>query len=221
MSWDTAVLELRTNLNDGPTDKIRAFKKVFGNVDGNNTVFKTFEYRRVTDFKTVAASGFIGVQVDSTTVPGSLIQVDDPETGYFRLAQAPSPPSVVEASYYVQFFNDDELSSFLNQAASFMSMADFTTIPTGLQIAALSYGTAQAYQKLASRFAEHMADVYRLEDMPDEKRTEMIASYSKLANSAFSNAIKLRNDFYTRQGEALQPLWGSSLGRQLDTPPNR
>ena len=66
MQWSTSVADLRAWLNDGPTDKLVSRKRCLGRIDGSNKIFKTFEFRRVTDF-TTATSPF-GVYVGPTQI---------------------------------------------------------------------------------------------------------------------------------------------------------
>ena len=223
MSWATPIADLRMKLSDGPTDRLRAYKRVFGDINGSNTIFKTLEYRRITDF--TSATGFLGVYVNGTRLNNSSIILDDVATGYFQLAASacPSSTDVVECTYYSHYFLDDELSSFLRLACNFLALGDdFNQIPGGLQSAAINYAAAEAYQKLAIRFADKMADVYRLNDLPTEDREKIIIQFKKSSEESRTEAIKLRNDYYeNRQGQALAPLYGFSLGSVVDVPPNR
>ena len=218
MSWTTAVTDLRIKLSDGPTDRIRAYKRIFGNQNGENQVFKTFEFRRVTDFTTAASP--LGVYVN-----GCIAEVteDNPQTGYFTLCIPPMNTDEVVATYYVQYFLDAELESFLRLASNFLALGDdYTNIPGGLQNAALCYAACEGYQKLAMRFADTMSDTYRLEDMPDKERQRIVDSFKAAADESRKQAKDLRNDYYeNRQGEALAPLFGRNMGRVFDVPPNR
>lgn len=224
MSWTTARDDLRLLLNDGPADKIRAFKRVFGDVNGTNTRFKTYEFRRVTDFSTVADSSPLGVYVNGVKIPAASIASDLPETGFFSLT-APSVPSagaVVEATYYVQFFLDAELDGFLRLASNWLGFADsFQNVPQGLRPSAAHYAAGEAYQKLAMRFAEHSSETYRLEDMPDDRRMEIVAQYKAAAADAKTQATTLRDQNYTRQGQSLSPLFGVYSPSVRNVAPNR
>jgi len=221
VSWSTAVSDLRTKLSDNATDRLRAFKRVFGDVNGVNTIFKTFEFRRITDL--TSATGFLGVYKNGVRLANAAISSDDIVTGYFQLAAAPVSGDVIECTYYSQYFLDSELQSFLRLASNFLAAGDdYTQIIGGLQTAALTYASAEAYQKLALRFADTFADTYKMQDMPDGEREKIIIQFKKSSEDARAEAMKLRNDYYeNRQGQALAPLWGSSLGGVLDVPPNR
>lgn len=224
MSWTTAEADLRLLLNDGPTDKIRAFKRVFGDVNGVNVRFKTYEFRRVTDFSTEPDSSALGVYVNGVKIPAADIASDDLATGFFSLeaSAVPSASSVVEASYYMQYFIDSEIESFLRLASNWLGLADgFASIPQNLRPAALQYATGEGYQKLAMRFSEHSSETYRLEDMPDDRRMAIIAEYKNSAAQAKDQATRLRNDAYTRQGQSLAPLFGTFSPAFKDVAPRR
>lgn len=221
MAWATALSDLRTKLSDNSKDRLRAFKRVFGDINGVNTIFKTFEFRRITDFTT--ATGFLGVYKNGVKIAALDISSDDIETGYFVLTTPPVTGDVIEATYYSQYFLDTELQSFLRLGSNFLALGDdYTLVPGGLQTACLTYASAEAYQKLALRFADTFGDTYKMQDLPDGEREKIIIQFKKSSEEARQEAMKLRNDFYeNRQGQALAPLWGSNLGRVLDVPPNR
>jgi hypothetical protein len=218
MAWADPIGDLRIKLSDGATDRLRAYKKVFGNQNGANKVFKTFEYRRVTDFTTAISP--LGVYKNGSI---QVVSSDDLATGYFTLQSAPSETDELVATYYMQYFLDSELNSFLRLATNFLAYGDDpTSIPGGLQNGALEFAAAEAYQKLAMRFADKMSDVYRLEDLPDKEREAMVMAFREASEKARAESVKIRNDFYdNRQGQALAPLFGSIRGNVRDVAPNR
>lgn len=220
MSWGTAVADMRLKLSDGPQDKLRAYKRVFGQIDGTNRVFKTFEFRRVTDFTTATAP--LGVYKNQVRLTAADISSDDLTTGYLTLAVAPQSTDVIEATYYLQFFYDAELTGFLRLSANWLGLGDDpTVIGEGLRPAALQYACGEAYQKLAMRFAEHLSETYRLEDAPDAERFRLVDEYKRMAEDCRKEAQNLRDQFYTRQGQSLQPLFGTNLGRVRNVEPSR
>jgi len=219
MPWTTAKVELRELLNDNNNDKLRFRKRVIGTCNGSNVIFKTLEFRRLTNFITPTAP--FGVFI-SDAATAATVTADFPEIGSFQLATAPANGDFVEATYYVQFFLDAELDTYLTSACRWIqSSDDFTKIPPGLQPAALKYGAADAYEKLASKFQEHLSDTYRTEDAPDEKKTSLVSEYRTLALKYREESAKLRAQFYTRQDQALQPLFANNLGAVPDVPPRR
>lgn len=226
MAWTTAVDDLRTKLSDGPTDKLRAFKRVLGQSDGVNSVFKTLEFRRITDFSTVDETGPLGIYINGEKVGpiAAPLEYDDLATGYFKFDASAVPPNgaVIEASYYVQWFLDAEVESFLRLASNWLGLGDsYSGIAQGLRPAALFYAAAEGYQKLASRFSEHMSETYRLEDMPDVKRMEIIAAWKAAAKENLDAAMTARDDFYKRQGQSLAPLFGMVRGSVRNVEPSR
>jgi hypothetical protein len=217
-TWTTAVADLRTKLSDGPTDKLMAFKRVFGKIDGTNTLFKTFEFRRLTNFTT--ATSPLGLYVDGALTPAAA--ADDISTGYFTVASAPSDGSVLEATYYIQWFLDAELDVFLKTSAQWILGADDpANIPEGLRPSALSYSAAEAYQKLALRWVQRQSETYRMEDAPDPKNRDIAKQYQDAADALRKTALEQRNDYYSRKGQALAPTFGMVRGNVKDVPPNR
>lgn len=216
MTWETANADLRKLLNDGPTDKIRYRKRVLGLQDGTNTKFKTLEFRRVISFTTAPAP--VGVYVDEAP---ATVSADDLDSGEFTLATAPSDGAAVRATYYIQFFTDAELNEFLLSAAQWLGLETVDSIISGLQPAALKFAAGEAYQKLALKFADTMADVFQLEDAPQEKKLNPVTQYQGMSKQMFEQATKFRDDFYQRQGRTKQPLFGMVAGRVAKVEPNR
>jgi len=220
MSWTTAVDDLRLKLSDTQLDKLRAFKRVFGQIDGTNTVFKTFEYRRVTDFTTADAP--LGVYINQIRIDATSVASDDLQTGFFTLADAPAAGDVIECTYYTQFFFDSNIQDFLRLSAQWLGIGtDYTNVPLGLQPSSLQYAAGEAYQKLAMRFAEHLSETYRLEDAPDAERFKLVDEYKRMAEDCRSSATVLRDQYYTRQGQSLQPLFAVNRGNVKEVAPPR
>jgi hypothetical protein len=219
MIWANPEIDLRTLLSDGSEDKLRYRKRVFGEVNGNNTRFKTLEFRRVTDF--TSAEDPLGVWIDGVYQTGG-ISSDSMSTGDFILGSAPSPRSVIEASYYVQWFNDTEIQTFLRASSNWLSLGDdYTRVVGGLQPAALKYAAADAYQKLSLRWAEHLSETFLLNDAPSEKMFAPVDQYSKMSLAFRKEAEAARDAYYTRAGQNLQPLFGAVLGNPSDPEPVR
>lgn len=218
MSWDTALSELRMVLSDGPTDKLRYRKMVIGQIDGSNTTFKTFEMRRVSTF--VGAVAPAGVYVNNALVT---TEGEDLESGEFTLAAPPNEGDSIVATYYYQWFIDAELTEFLNQSAAFINnTTDFTAIDPSFQPAAKEYAAGLAYQKLAAKFAENLAEVFQLQDAPDQKRFNPVTAYMGIAEKKFKLAFELRDDVYTgRKGQAGAPRSATIRGHVKDVAPNR
>jgi hypothetical protein len=224
MAWPitTAVSELRALLHDGPTDKYRHMKRVFGDVNGTNLKFKTLEYRRVTDFTDPGSVYPVGVYRNNTLLTPADVSVDFIAEGEFQLVVAPVDGDVVTASYYVQYFTDAELTQFMVNASKWLIQTDDTTnLNACLQQAALRYGAHEAYQKLAMRFIEKLSETYRLNDQPDPDRQTLVTQFKSLADDFLKQATEVRNDCYSRSGRQLQPSWGFAHGRVKDPQPKR
>lgn len=218
MSWTTSLADLRVKLSDNPTDKLRAFKRVIGQIDGTNTRFKTFEFRRVTNLSTATAP--LGLYKNGIAIGSAA--TDDTASGYFTVNTAPAVDDVLEATYYVQFFLDSELQSFLRFSSNWLGIGDdYTQVPTGLIPACLHWAMGEAYGKLALRFAEHISETYRLEDSPGEDRFKVVDEYKQLAKMAREEALLFRDEYYKRQGQHLSPLYGLNKGAVRDVGPNR
>lgn len=218
MIWPNAVADLRSVLSDGPTDKLRYRKKVIGDQDGTNTIFKTFEMRRVSNFTTPPTAP-VGVYVNNAV---ATVTNDDLASGEFELASAPTDGDTLVATYYVQWFIDDELELFLRLGSSWAGFGDaYLETPVDFQRAVVEYAAFQAYQKLVSKFSENLAETYQLYDAPDEKRFNPVDVYMKIAKQKLDIATKLRDDVYERKGQAKAPRSATLAGRVRDVPPNR
>jgi hypothetical protein len=219
VSWTTSTDDLRKLLSDGPTDKYFYRKKVFGDINGTNKNFKTFEFRRVTNFVTEPGGTFLGVYVNSTKVTAT---ADDYATGEFTLTTAPVDGSRVEATYYAQWFLDSELDEFLTTGSQWLGRGStVSNIEDGLQPAVLKYASGEAYQKLSLRWVQHMSETYRLEDAVDPKTNQIVDPYDKASIAFKKEAEVLRDDFYKRQGQYLSPLNKSLAGRVREIAPKR
>lgn len=217
-AWTTAIADVRKIISDGPTDKLCYRKKVIGEVNGANLTFKTFEMRRISDL--VAPISPAGVFDDAgVAIP---VSSDDATSGQFVVTTAPINGTSVVATYYYQWFTDDELSEFLTDASEWIGNGtDYSTIGEGLRPGAKEFAAHKAYQKLVSKMAVQLAETYQLYDAPDGKRFDPVAAYMKISKDKFDLATKLRDDFYTRKGQALAPRSVSIPGRVRDVPPNR
>lgn len=220
-TWSTAVTDLRTNLSDGDQDKVYYRKRVLGQIDGTNTAFRTFEFRRVTDFTTASAP--FGVWLNGVLVDSSGINADYFDSGDFVLNTAPSDGDVLEASYYARWFIDTELQQFLTTACEWLAFgSDYTQIAVGFRPAALKYAASEAYQKLAIRWALQVQETFLLNDSKTaENMGKMVTQYKDIGLSYRKEAEKVRDDYYSRSGAQKQPLWGFNLGNVTDPVPKR
>lgn len=222
MSWAStaaAITQLRNLIYDGPTHKLCSQKKVIGDINGTNKVFKTFENRRITDF--TAPTGAQGVFINGTL---ATVDTDDTESGTFTLHVAPSQSARddVRATYYYHWFEDTELDGFLQNAATWLGFSTtYTTINDGLNAAALRFAAQEAYEAAAMRYSTRMAEVYKLEDAPNEDILKSVQAFKDMADSFLAKAETMRDDFWTRQGQAKAPNFSFQLGKVSDPTPRR
>lgn len=221
MSWATqqeARDDLRNFLNDGPTDKLRHRQAVFGQINSSNVIFKTLEYRRITDLS--APTGRLGVFVNNAIVT---VSADDAEVGEFTLAAAPDEGDNLEATFYVQWFLDAEIDKFLERSGQFLNCAStIIDLQVGLIPSAIHYSAGSAYQKLSSRYTEFQSKTFRLEEAPDDEATTTAAHFMAMAKQMFEQSRKLRDEFYKdRKGKAMAPISRLNLGRLRTTVPRR
>jgi|SRR5271166_375333 len=228
-AWPTpaaAIVALRNILYDGPQDKLAAQKKVFGTVDGVNTIFKTFEYRRLTDF--TLAQFPLGVFLNGAQIDSSEIDQDDTGSGTFIIdisafpAGLPQSRTSITASYYYQWFVDAELDQFLQDASNWLGQGStYINLPGGLGPVALRFAAQEAYEALASKYSVRIAQTYQLEDAPSEDILKSIQAFKEMSEGFLAKAETMRNDFYTRQGQSLAPNFNFQLGRVWDPTPRR
>ena len=219
--WATAISDLRTQLSDGPTDRYSSKKRCFGEVNGSNLTFRSFEFRRITNFQ-AATSGFpLGVYVNGSYIPATGFSADYPGTGEFTLTSdnVPVDGQVVEASYYSQWFIDNELDGFLQTSSNWLTSSNvYANLPQGLWPCALKYACAEAYLKMAVRWRTFLSEMYRVEDEPNKPGQGPADSYVKMSQAFRKEALMARDEYYTRQGRPLQPLYGSMIGNVRPLP---
>lgn len=218
-TWLTAVTDLRTLLDEGDQDKLAYRKRCLGDCNGTNVYFKTFDFRRQTDFTTATAP--LGVWKNGILLTASDITTDYPTSGDFVLSVAPVDGDVVEGSYYYRWFLDEEMTQFLITATNWLALgSDFLSLGEGLRPSALRYAASEAYQKLAIRWARNLSEGYMLNDAPARDRVgQMIKEYQETALKYREDAEKVRDDYYSRSGQQKQPLWAFVPGRIIDNVP--
>lgn len=192
----TAAAELRTYLNDGPTDRPVKQKQLVGEVDGTNTEFFAFEERVVV--------GSLVVNVNFTPVASVL---SDAVLGLVTLPVPPARGSVVRARYYYQYFLQSELQeSLIHACGQILSTEDVTQIPLGLKEPALAYAAYFAYTKQAIRWAQRMSQKFLLEEDPIQQETMNRSNlFRQLAKGFMDEARIMRDDYYKRQSRQLAP----------------
>lgn len=219
-AWVDALSDIRTLLDEGNADKVTYRKRCLGQLNGENTLFKTFDNRRVTDFTSSEIP--LGVWIDGVLANGVVV-TDYPETGDFELSTAPDDGSVIEASYYFRWFTDEELNSFLIAGSQWLSLGDdFLLIVSGLRPAARMYAASEAYQKLAIRWTRKLSEIFMLNDAPaTEDVGKMIQQYADISLKYRESAIKARDDYYSKSGMQLEANWAFSPGHVRDNVPKQ
>lgn len=216
--WTTAIADCRMTLSDGDTDKLAYRKKVIGIQDGSNLTFKTFEARRISNL--VVAVSPAGVFLDNAA---AAVASEDQESGEFTLSTpAPTDGQSLVATYYYRWFIDTELTEFLKSASNWAGFGDdYTLVPDAFQPAVKEYVAFLGYQKLVAKMSVNLAETYQLYDAPDEKRFDPVAMYMKISKQKFDLAVNLRDDVYSRKGQAKAPRSATLAGTVRDVPPNR
>jgi hypothetical protein len=211
MDAPTARSELRILISDNINDKQAYRKEVFGDIDAANTVYKTLEDRRVTDFTTAVAPQ--GVYLDNTIVAPSDVIKDDVVTGEFVLRTAPAQPKKVRATYYSQWFLDVEIDQFIVSASQWcLSQDAITGIPDGLIPAVLHFAAGEAYLKLSLKWARRLSEEFRTEDAEDKERFGIVQAYQASAKAEKATAQNFRQNYYQRNDQARAPLYTSTAG---------
>lgn len=225
--YQTAINDLQVLISDQGDDRYVYRHRCFGEVNGANLQFKTFFRRRVTNFLQAYSDGE-GVYIGGNLVPASAFAWDNQETAEFAFAAtaseyipgltaSPLYPNneVVEATYYYQWFDESELDTFLQQASRWLQgYNDYTQTADPLVDALIKYAAAQCYTKMAQRWRSYMSQEYRVEDAPKDSPTYNTNDFLQLAKYFRAEALASRTEYMeTRQGRALQPLFGSIRGR--------
>lgn len=226
MAWpDTAtgILALRNILFDGPKDKRANNKKVLGPVDGVNSTFTTFEYRRTIAF--TSATGVTGVFKNGVNI-NAFVLTDDTDSGIFTLGASgiPNPLTrdVLTSTYYYQWFTDEELDQFMQNASTWLGYGvQYQNLTDGLNASCLRFAAQEAYEAAAAKYSTRISEVFQLEDAPSEEILKSIEAFRDMADNFLAKAETMRDDFYKRQGQALAPNFGFALGRVTDPTPRR
>lgn len=229
MSWATAASDLRIQLSDNKNDKHCYRKKVLGDANGTNLRFKTMEFRRLNNFKQTVitepdyTAPPLGVWKNGVLLGPADFTDDYPPLGDFTLAVAPENTDTLEASYFAQWFTDEEIGQFLRIACNWLALGDdyATAIGPGLRPSALKYAAAEAYQKLASRWSQMLSEQFLMQDAQEKGRFQIVDAWMKAADQNRKEAYKSRDDFYSRSGQQNVPYASSIQGSVPNPVPQR
>lgn len=207
MSYDSAITELRQLLSDTSTHKKSTKKKLIGDVNGDNKVFHTYDKRILEDT--------LELYVNDLVVNGD---VDDAAQGKLTLNVAPDKNSKVTASYYWQWWSDDELKTFLNKGAELVSQVDnvapenaYLQVAGGLKTSALYFSASYALDSLINFLINrrHSQEFLIEEDGNDDNKFSATIGAMRDQSKEFWNKAKwARDDYYQRQGQRNIPSFG-------------
>lgn len=206
MSYTTSVTELRQLIADTEFHKKATKKKLIGAIDGDNKSFITYDKRILEDT--------LEIYVNNVSVGFTL---EDAIKGTITISSAPDKNSKVEASYYWQFWLDDELTNFLNKGAEATSQWTsaipdnaYLQILPGLKTAALMLAASLANRSLIQYLVNRRhSEEFLLEQdgNSDSGFSQMINALQKVADQYWSDGLKMRDDFYQRQGKRNAPAF--------------
>lgn len=183
----TAIASLRRRLSDGPDDKYVHQMEVDPEPDGQQMVFAVPDSRLVVDSLVL-------------TLDGATADYDEVDwaAGSFTLA-APDAGQKLRANYYFQWFTDEELTGFINDASQLLgydSLED-VSLPLALRTPVLSYACYFAYMKKAAEAADSVtASAAGFSTTTDRQNPNWLA----MAKLAWENAEKEREVFNTPLG---------------------
>ncbi len=220
MSYDTAIKELRQLIADTEFHKKATKKKLIGSIDGENKQFITYDKRLLEDTVEVFVNGI-----------AAAFTVDDAIKGVITLNAAPDKNTKVEASYYWQFWLDDELKNFLNKGSEATSQWTSTipdnaylSILPGLKTAALMLSASLANRSLIQYLVNrrHSEEFLIEQDGNDDSGfSQMINALQKVADQYWKDGIQMRDDFYQRQGKRNAPAFAIKQGVTKQYGPRR
>lgn len=223
MSYTAAITELRQILADTSVNKVATKKKLIGDIDGVNTTFVTYDKRFIASTLKIFVAGVLLTSTEFTVV--------DAISGEIELITAPQINDKVVATYYWQFWIDDEIKNFLNKGAETISEVDITDpdqayllIPAGLKKAALYFAAETAIATTINYLMNrrHSEEFTIQQDGNNEDAfSQTISAMRKQADGYWDKAVFLRDDFYKRQGKRNLPAFGVKSGHRRTYGPTR
>lgn len=211
MSYVDAIKELRQMLSDTETHKRSSRKKIIGNIDGQNTKFRSFDKRII--------PSTLEVYVNGAKIVSS---IDDAVAGELSLGSAPPINSKVEATYYWQWWLDGELKTFLNKGAESTGQFSnntpdnsYMSIQPGLKTAALKFAASMAIDSVIQYMInrKHSGEFLLEQDgNKDDGYSSMIDAMRRQAEKYWKEAVFHRDDFYKRLGARNAPAFANKFG---------
>jgi hypothetical protein len=220
VSYTAAITEMRQLLADTEFHKRATKKKLIGKIDANNQTFFTYDKRLLEDS--------LEVYVNDEAVSFTL---EDAIKGQLLLGDAPAKNTSVVASYYYQFWIDDEVKNFLNKGAEQVSQWTeatidnaYLSIPGGLKSPALMFAASMATDSLISYMINrrHSEEFNIEQDGNDDNGfSSMITAMKDQAKHYWDRGVQMRDDFYKRQGKRSAPAFAIKLGKTRQYGPMR
>lgn len=210
MSWDDPLGDLRRLLADTEDDNLVKNKAVFGQINGTNRQFFTFDDRLLASGVQSVCDRPLRLWYDTTEVAASGIRITNQLRGDFEVMSPPSAGTRVTASYYYQNSLDSELNFFLEQASLQVNTAQVSQVDPALRLAVLSLAAGMANERLASRWQQRKSAQFQLLDEPVRNEMDARIKYHQ-DEAARLNAkgLELRRSFYDlRQDRGRSPAYG-------------
>ena len=168
------------------------------------------------------------VWVNDTEWAASGINVVNHVRGEFQLTAlggtAPASNALVKAGYFYQQHFDSELTFFLLQAAQLVNATAASSVPLGLQQAALNFAGAMAHERLAVRWQQRKSDQFMLQEAP-QLSTEYearITFHKQQAQDMYARGLAMRRDYYELSlDRGRKPSFGIFKRRPNPWTPNR
>ena len=199
------TLELRTLANDTPTSNPIYRETPDGTVDGVNVNF------RLQNTNLVNGQIFITQGTSFRQTPTALSVTVDYTNGILTWASAPTVgTSPFEVDYYFNWFPDSDYSTFLTVATRDLGPGDVndpTQVPEGLIGALYQFGLAHFHRRRAAAYANKFSSGG---GQATEQVEVVTKAFKSLADSAYATAVKMRADYYNRQGQKQSPASGTT-----------
>lgn len=213
-TWAAPLADLRTFLADTTNDNLVKDQKLFGETNGQNRTFFTFEDRLVASGNQSVCGTPIRVFCNAgggyTEIAASGVLVTDSLRGELQLMYVPSGSVSLKASYHYQQFLDAELNVYLQQAANQVTADTASNIALGLQASALHIAASFAYKRLAQRWQQRKSEQFLLQDEPARtEAADRIEFYRKQGQDMMTEGIALRRSYYDmRLDTGRSPAYG-------------
>lgn len=210
-TWGTARGDLRKILADTDQHHLVKDKTILPNApDGQRRTFYTFDDRLIASGVQSVCAVPLRLFYDGVEMAASGIRVTDPIRGEFTVMKPPMATVRVTAEYYYHAHLDDELDTYLQQAADQVSAATIDQTAPGLRLPALYFAASLANMSQATRWQQRKSEQFLLHDEPARSEMESRVEFHRSeAERLMKSALELRKAYYDgRLGLGLQPAYG-------------